>query len=79
MATSSRRRPGLPPTDNLAEEVRGVLEPMRDTLSRVVGASIPKLKAPPKLLSTATLPEVIEAYNALVKAHETLLYRIQEE
>lgn len=76
---STRRRPGLGSAANLAQDVAETVGPLNDIVARVTGVTLAKLRTIGTLPSTAVLADVITAHNALVKAHNALLSRIQED
>jgi len=60
-----RKPAAIPPPDRLPRDVREVLAPMRENLQALTGQH-PAVTKPARLPSSATLGDLVNAYNCLV-------------
>lgn len=73
-----RKTSNIPDTSALPTAVKRVVDPIKEQLEVITGRRVTALTTLPTISVSATLAEVVTAYNMLVQAHNELVNRIQQ-
>lgn len=73
-----RKTSNIPDTSALPVPVKRVIDPIKEQLEVITGRRVTALTTLPTISASATLAEVVTAYNLLVQAHNELVNRIQQ-